>query len=109
MPPQKVRLTTREQQAEIGKRLKAERIRAGLEQTEVAALANISVGAVKNLEGGKGSSLSSFIRVLRALKLEDVLDTLPPADMPSPMLALRMRDKSRLPSRVVKSRRKVKG
>ena len=37
----------------VGDQFRALRIRADLEQTELAALASISVGALKNLEGGR--------------------------------------------------------
>ncbi|MHB1618334.1 MAG: helix-turn-helix domain-containing protein [Metallibacterium sp.] len=101
-----VRRTTDEWQAEIGQRLRAARIRAAMEQTELAEAANISVGTVKNLEGGAGSSLRSLINVLRALQLLGVLDTLPPADMPSPLQMVRSHGRVRLPQRVVKARGK---
>ncbi|HET7268514.1 MAG TPA: helix-turn-helix transcriptional regulator [Oleiagrimonas sp.] len=99
-----MRRTTDEWQAEIGQRLRAARIRASLEQTALAAAANISVGAVKNLESGKGSTLTSLINVLRTLDLLGVLETLPPADMPSPLHAVRSQGHARLPRRVVKPR-----
>ena len=40
----------------IGAQVRRLRIAYGLDQSQLASAANISVGAVKNLEGGKGSS-----------------------------------------------------
>lgn len=97
--------TTDEWQAEIGERLRAARIRQRLEQKELASRANISIGAIKNLEGGKGSALKSLINVLRALNLQDLLEALPPVDMISPLEVART-GQARLPQRVVKHRRK---
>lgn len=97
--------TTDEWQAEIGERLRGARIRQRLEQKELANMANISVSALKNLEGGKGSALKSLIHVLRALNLQDLLEALPPADMISPLEVART-GQARLPQRVVKRRRK---
>ncbi|MHB1951072.1 MAG: helix-turn-helix domain-containing protein [Acidiferrobacteraceae bacterium] len=95
--------TTDEWQAEIGERLRGARIRQRLEQKELANRANISVSAIKNLEGGKGSTLKSLIHVLRALNLQDLLDALPPADLISPLEVART-GQVRLPQRVVKHR-----
>lgn len=97
--------TTDEWLAEIGARLRAVRIRQRLEQKELASAANVSISAIKNLEGGKGSTLTSLIHVLRALNLPDLFQTLPPADMVSPLEIARTGQTS-LPQRVVKRRRR---
>lgn len=99
--------STPEWEALVGERVRAARIRASLEQKALARAANVSVGAVKNLEGGKGSTLKTLIRVLRVLDLVRVLETLPPADTVSPILLARAH-RSTLPSRVVTARRKRK-
>jgi transcriptional regulator with XRE-family HTH domain len=90
----------------VGLRLRAARVRAGLEQTDLAALANVSVGTIKNLEGGAGTSLRSLIGVLRGLDLLNILDALPPENMPSPLQIVKAQKSGHLPARVVKSRRK---
>lgn len=73
----------------IGDQCRAERIRAALEQSQLAELAGVSVGAVRNLEGGKGSSLKTLIRVLRVLERTDWLTSLAPAVGVSPLQVLR--------------------
>lgn len=106
MPVFTRRLTTQEWLQLVGQRLRAARVRADLEQTELAARANVSVGTIKNLESGTGTSLRSLINVLRGLDLLSILEALPPEDMPSPIQILKNPQAERLRSRVVKSRRK---
>ena len=43
------------------------RIAGDLDQTGSAAIADVSIGALSNLERGKGSSLKTLIAVARAL------------------------------------------
>ena len=63
----------------LGHNVRARRIAAGLSQAEVAERANVSVGAVKHLEQGSGSTLRTLTRVLRVLGAEGWLDQLAPA------------------------------
>ena len=73
-------------EVEIGRQLRALRIAEGLEQTALAERANTSVRTIQNLEAGRGSSLKTLIRVVRALDREDWLASLDPVgDGPSPM------------------------
>ena len=69
---------TEEWEAFLGLQIRTLRIRADLEQAELAAKAHISTGAIKNIEGGKGSSLKTLIKVLRILGREDWLEALAP-------------------------------
>ena len=43
-------------------------------QQELAERANVSRSAIKYLESGKGSSLATFLNVLRALDLDENLE-----------------------------------
>jgi transcriptional regulator with XRE-family HTH domain len=63
-------------EAELGRRLHESRKQQHLSQRVVADLANVSISAVKALEGGHGSTLGTFIGVVRALGLDDTLDRL---------------------------------
>lgn len=76
-------------QARIGHQLQQLRISMDLEQAEIAARAGISVRALRQLEHGKGSSMATFVRVLRALHVVERLDTLFPQATVSPMAMLR--------------------
>ena len=73
----------------IGEQFRALRIQADLEQIELATRASVSVGAIKNLEGGKGSSLDSVIKICRALNRTDWLRALAPTITVSPLKMLR--------------------
>lgn len=68
-------------EAEIGAVLRGLRKTEKLSQQALADRANISLGAVKNIESGKGSSLRTLLRVLRAL---DRLDWLEALERPEP-------------------------
>jgi transcriptional regulator with XRE-family HTH domain len=88
----------------IGEQVRRLRIAQNLDQSQLASAANISVGAVKNLEGGKGSSLKSLILALRVLKAEQWLSTLSPEITVSPLQMLRDQKLKQPRSRVYRSR-----
>lgn len=88
----------------IGEQIRRLRIAYGLDQSQLASAANISVGAVKNLECGKGSSLKSLIMILRTLKADQWLSTLSPVFDVSPMQMLRDQKLKEPRSRVYRSR-----
>lgn len=90
----------------LGQQFRTMRIRIPLEQTAAALRANVSVGALKNLEWGKGSSLSTIIKVARAYGRTDWLEGLSPTITVSPMQMLKSQRRTALPSRVVRSRKK---
>jgi transcriptional regulator with XRE-family HTH domain len=63
----------------LGGQVRNVRISQRLTQTELAELANVSVGALKHLESGSGATTYTLVRVLRALGQEHWLGTLEPA------------------------------
>ena len=77
------------------------RRRQQLTQVELAARANVSLSALKNLESAKGSTLTTLIRVARALGRTEWLSSFaPPEPALSPMAALQQRRQSKGPQRV---------
>jgi transcriptional regulator with XRE-family HTH domain len=60
----------------IAHRVRQGRIHQGLTQRQLAAKADISLQAVGDLERSGHSTLNTFVRVLSALCLDDLLDTL---------------------------------
>lgn len=85
--------TTDELLTAIGQDLRQLRKQAGLSQALLAQKAGISERALRNLESGQGSSLATFIGVLKALRQDSVLDALSrPAEL-SPMQLLRQRQR----------------
>jgi transcriptional regulator with XRE-family HTH domain len=83
------RRTTDEWEAHLGSQVRRARIDASLRQDELADRAGVSVGAVRGLERGAGSSLKTLIRVARALGREDWLEAFAPAPGVEPLELLR--------------------
>jgi transcriptional regulator with XRE-family HTH domain len=80
--------TIDEWERELGQQFRAARITEDLDQLALAERAGVSVGAVRNLERGTGSSLATVIRVARALGRTDWLTSLAPTVGVSPLDAL---------------------
>lgn len=86
MPDQ---MTPAEWEVELGKQLRALRLRQNIDQRKLAERAGTALNAVKNLEAGKGASLKSLVKVLRTLGRADWLSTLAPAVSISPLQMLK--------------------
>ena len=84
-------LTPEEWEAEVGQQLRGLRLRQNIDQRHLARRAGIALNAVKNLEAGKGSTLTSLVKVLRALGRADWLRALAPAVSISPLQVLKAR------------------
>ena len=105
MPLQETNLTTEEWETRMGEQFRAMRIAANLEQSGLAERAGVSIGAVKNLEGGKGSSLKTLIKVARALGRTDWLEALAPKVSVSPLQQLKASHLAKPRQRVYRSRK----
>jgi DNA-binding XRE family transcriptional regulator len=97
------RRTTEEWESLLGAQFRAARIQAELEQSSLARLANVSEGAVKSLEAGKGSSLKTMIKIVRALERTDWLSAFAPPVSVSPLQVLKGQSHPR--QRVSRSRK----
>ncbi len=91
----KRRWATERWEAHIGEQLRRARRDEGWSQAELARRANVNRNSVSALERGEGSSLSTLIRVVRALGRGDWLDELAPDPGPSPMALLREQQRER--------------
>ena len=89
MPSPSAHLTPAEQEAELGRQIKAYRLLRNLSQATLAARAGISPRALRNLEAGHGSSLTTFIQVVRALGRESWFQTLAPIPTINPLTMTR--------------------
>ena len=78
-----------ELEQELGQHLLNLRLRQNINQRELAARAGIALNAVKNLEKGKGATVSSLLNVLRTLGRVEWLSSLAPAVSISPMQMLK--------------------
>ncbi len=65
---------TQDWEIELGRRIQIARKQQGLTQQELATRSNVSRSAIKYLEAGNGSSLSTFVKVARALGLDERFD-----------------------------------
>lgn len=78
--------TPEEMEASLGERLKALRLDHDLDQKALAERAGISERSLRNLEGGRGSTLRTLTSVLRALGREQWLDTIAPVSTINPLM-----------------------
>jgi transcriptional regulator with XRE-family HTH domain len=69
----------------LGQRLEAYRISRNIRQSDLADMAGLSRMTVSKLESGKGGTLDSLLRVLRALGVEDRLQLIVPEAGISPL------------------------
>ena len=68
--------------------MRALRLRQNVDQQQLAARAGVALNALKNLESGKGGTVRSLLKLLRALDREDWLSALSPQVSISPLQAL---------------------
>lgn len=81
--------STLEWEQRVGEQVRALRLDRGLDQASLGELADVGVTSIKNLENGRGSSLRTIVRVLRALDATSWLESLAPTPTVSPIDLLR--------------------
>ena len=81
--------TPEEMEVAFGQQLRELRLRRNIDQRQLAEQAGVALNAVKNLENGRGATLTSLVKVLRALGRADWLETLAPAVTIRPMQRLK--------------------
>lgn len=80
--------STEEWEVGLGRQARNLRLRRNLDQQALAEQAGVGLSALKNLESGKGATLKTLIKVLRALGRAEWLETLAPAVSISPLQML---------------------
>jgi transcriptional regulator with XRE-family HTH domain len=75
--------------AVVGGRIRQERLNQNLTQATLAEISGTARIVVQRVEGGKGCSLRSLIRLMRALGKLDQMDTLLPDPGVSPLALAR--------------------
>lgn len=81
--------TSSEWVGELGQQLRDLRLRQNTDQRQLAKKAGVALNVVKNLEAGKGATVTSLVKVLRALSRVDWLGSLAPAVSISPLQMLK--------------------
>ncbi len=72
-------------EAEFGAQIRRARLIEDITQEELATKANITKRTLSKLENGQGSTLTTILKVLRALGRDDWLGTLEPEPTVSPL------------------------
>ena len=80
--------TSLELQALLGEKLRGLRRARGLDQRATAERAGVSEKALRNLEGGHGSTVETLLRTLKALDALDGLEMLVPEATVNPLALL---------------------
>lgn len=80
--------TVEELEGRLGAQVRARRLRSNRTVEGVATEAGVAAKTLQNLERGRGSSVSTLIKVLRALDAESWIETLTPTEPVSPIAVL---------------------
>ena len=78
-----------ELQAILGEQIRSLRFFRNFDQRTTAEKAGISEKALRNLEGGRGSTVESLLRVLKALDSLEGIEMLAPKPSVNPLALLR--------------------
>lgn len=81
--------TPNELQVELGNRLREIRLQRNLGQRTIAEKAGIAEKSLRNLEAGRGSSVDTLVRTLKALDFLDGIEMLAPEPSVNPLALLR--------------------
>ncbi|MEI7832312.1 MAG: helix-turn-helix transcriptional regulator [bacterium] len=91
--------TPAEWEVELGQQLRDLRLRQNIDQQRLAEQAGVALNVVKRLESGKGTTVTSLIKILRALGRVEWLNTLAPTVSISPLQLLHAKQPRRRASR----------
>ena len=80
--------TLEELQVALGERMRRLRLSRNMDQRTVAEKGGVSEKALRNLEAGRGSSVETLLRTLKALDYLQGIDTLAPEVTINPLTML---------------------
>ena len=69
----------------LGEDIKAHRLQKNITRQNLCEQAGISENALRNLEGGKGATVKTLIKTLKALNRESWLETIAPTTSINPL------------------------
>jgi transcriptional regulator with XRE-family HTH domain len=81
--------TPQELQIELGSRMRQLRLYRNIDQRAAAEKAGITRAALQNLEAGRGSSLQTLLRTLKALDYLEGIEMLAPQPTVNPLALLK--------------------
>jgi transcriptional regulator with XRE-family HTH domain len=83
--------TPQELEILLGENIKSLRLQQNLDRQSLCSQAGISLNALRHLEGGKGATLKTLVRVIKALNRENWFDTIAPEVSINPLHMIRER------------------
>lgn len=89
-------------EASLGRRLERLRLSKNINQSALAEAAGVSRRTITRLENGEGTSLDTFIRVIRALGVVERLDALLPDPVTRPVERVKLGGRERKRARMKK-------
>lgn len=88
----KIISTPEELEQTLGEDMKALRLQKNIPRKILCARAGISENALRNLEGGKGTTLKTLIRVIKALNRESWLEQIAPKTSINPLHLVKQKE-----------------
>ena len=82
-------MSPEELQIELGRRMRQLRLYRNIDQRAAAQKAGVTRSALQNLEAGRGSSVKTLLRILKALNYLDGIETLAPEPTINPLALLK--------------------
>ena len=79
----------RELQTELGRRIRQLRLSRNIDQRAAAEKAGVARAALQNLEAGRGSSVQTLLRILKALNYLEGIEMLAPQPTVNPLALLK--------------------
>jgi transcriptional regulator with XRE-family HTH domain len=79
----------KELQTELGRRIRQLRLSRNIDQRAAAAKAGVTRAALQNLEAGRGSSVQTLLRTLKALNYLEGIEILAPQPTVNPVALLK--------------------
>jgi transcriptional regulator with XRE-family HTH domain len=79
----------KELQTELGRRIRQLRLSRNIDQRAAAAKAGVTRAALQNLEAGRGSSVQTLLRTLKALNYLEGIEMLAPQPTVNPVALLK--------------------
>jgi len=81
--------TPQELQIELGRRIRQLRLSRNIDQRAAAEKAGVARAALQNLEAGRGSSVQTLLRILKALNYLEGIEILAPQPTVNPLALLK--------------------